>query len=111
MKEGNNPSIKGIPPTEAQFLSHETLNVNKKEKTISILRHQNHQAVIDEEKYKNFFSHKCLFDEAVANTTPIPEGDMGSKYTYSYTEATMGTGVSVKCRCGAEEDITDYDSW
>jgi hypothetical protein len=31
--------------------------------------------------------------------------------TYSFTETGIGRKVSVRCACGAEFDVTDYNHW
>lgn len=33
-------------------------------------------------------------------------------YSYSFSQTSgIGTGVTVECKCGAYQDITDYESW
>ena len=32
-------------------------------------------------------------------------------YSYRFTPTGIGTGVTVECGCGAQENITDYESW
>ncbi len=41
------------------------------------------------------------------NFTPA----IGGRLTFSFTPTGLGSGVSVKCVCGAEKDCTDIDSW
>lgn len=41
-----------------------------------------------------------------------PNGPIGGTLRYELTPTSIGTAVAVKCSiCGAELDITDYDSW
>ena len=38
-------------------------------------------------------------------------GAIGGKYTYCFTSTSMGQIIVVKCACGQQCDITNYDSW
>lgn len=38
-------------------------------------------------------------------------GAIGGAYTYRFTPTSLGTVVKVKCDCGEEIDVTDYDNW
>ena len=38
-------------------------------------------------------------------------GAIGGALTYSFTPTSVGTAVRVKCACGAEVNLTDYESW
>ena len=38
-------------------------------------------------------------------------GAIGGVYTWEFTSTTIGMGVGVKCSCGEEINVTDYDSW
>ena len=40
-----------------------------------------------------------------------PGGAIGGRMTYSFTPTTLGTVTKVKCSCGEERDLTDYDGW
>ena len=41
----------------------------------------------------------------------IEQGAIGGQCTYSFTPTNIGTIAKVKCACGQELDITDYDNW
>lgn len=39
------------------------------------------------------------------------QGAIGGKYTYCFSPTNLGIVVKVRCACGSEIDVTDYDSW
>ena len=39
------------------------------------------------------------------------EAASGAAITYSFTPTGIGVAVVLQCACGAECDVTDYDSW
>ena len=41
----------------------------------------------------------------------FPGGAMGGGLTYQFTPTGIGVAMSVKCHCGDECNITDFDSW
>lgn len=41
----------------------------------------------------------------------LPQGANGGAITYTFTPTMIGLVIKVKCACGAEEDVTDYDEW
>lgn len=47
-------------------------------------------------------SHECHI---------VEEGAIGGKITYQFTPNAIGTTEKAVCACGAELDVTDYDSW
>ena len=40
-----------------------------------------------------------------------PAGAIGGRLSYQFTPTGLGTAITVKCACGEEENLTDYDSW
>jgi len=38
-------------------------------------------------------------------------GAIGGSITYTFTPNNIGVVSIVKCTCGAEKDVTDYDEW
>jgi hypothetical protein len=47
-----------------------------------------------------------------AHDCPITnEGAIGGKTTYCFTPTGIGTVTVVKCACGKEINLTDYESW
>ena len=38
-------------------------------------------------------------------------GAIGGAYTFEFTGTSLGTCVHVRCSCGEEIDVTDYDNW
>lgn len=36
---------------------------------------------------------------------------IGGQFSYIFTPTSVGTAVSIKCICGEQENITDYDIW
>jgi len=45
------------------------------------------------------------------NCTIEYEDAIGCKYTYCFTPTGLGMIKVVKCGCGAEYDVTEYDEW
>jgi hypothetical protein len=43
--------------------------------------------------------------------SPFKAGCMGSNLSFHFYPDTVGTTTIVRCRCGFEENITDYDSY
>lgn len=39
------------------------------------------------------------------------QGAIGGVLTYSFTPTSIGTVHKVRCTCGAEMDVTDYEAW
>jgi hypothetical protein len=40
-----------------------------------------------------------------------PSGAIGGRLTYSFTPTGLGHITVVKCLCGAEVNVTDFDNW
>ena len=38
-------------------------------------------------------------------------GAIGGAYTWCFTPTNIGTVVKIKCSCGEELNLTDYDTW
>ena len=38
-------------------------------------------------------------------------GPIGGEDTFCFTPTGLGTAVKVKCACGAEINLTNYDEW
>jgi len=38
-------------------------------------------------------------------------GAIGGKYTWSFTQTSLGCITILKCACGEEIDLTDYRDW
>ena len=64
-----------------------------------------HEAIVDLIKLGSFTSEH---DAHITNSTPDPVKD---SYTVRYTPSSLGTSVHIECKCGAKEDITDYNGW
>lgn len=39
------------------------------------------------------------------------QGVVGGRFTYTFTPTNLGTVVKLKCACGEEIDLTDYENW
>lgn len=46
---------------------------------------------------------KCPF------TDPMKQGAIGGRFTYSFTPTSLGQITKIKCACGEEKDVTEYD--
>ena len=46
--------------------------------------------------------NECTLDDA---------GAIGGRYTYEFTPTGLGMCEVVKCVCGSELNVTDYDGW
>jgi len=38
-------------------------------------------------------------------------GTIGGKYTWSFTQTGLGCIIILKCMCGEELNLTDYENW
>ena len=36
---------------------------------------------------------------------------IGGRFTFAFTQTSIGDVIKVKCACGAEIEVTDYDRW
>lgn len=55
-------------------------------------------------------NHRCQFYDDALN--PVnPQGAIGGGTTYSFTPTGLGVATIIKCACGEEKNITDYESW
>lgn len=36
---------------------------------------------------------------------------IGGRLTFGFTPTGIGTAITVKCMCGAEKNLTDYECW
>lgn len=43
--------------------------------------------------------------------TPRSAGAAGGALSFVVTPTTIGTAFTVRCACGALENVTDYDTW
>lgn len=50
-------------------------------------------------------------DKGTPCTCHIHGGAIGGSVTYQFTPTSIGTIEGVLCSCGAELDLTDYDSF
>ena len=50
-----------------------------------------------------------FYDDGTTAVSPM--GAIGGRTTYSFTPTGLGVAVSVSCACGAEKNLTDYESW
>lgn len=58
--------------------------------------------------FKN--EHGCkLSNDSITGRKKV--GAIGGQYTYSFTNTTIGTVAKVRCACGAEIDLSDYENW
>lgn len=61
---------------------------------------------LDKEQLKNFNNWNKERKEVCKLTYT---GAIGGRLTYSFTPTGLGTVVKVKCACGEEIDLTDYN--
>lgn len=47
--------------------------------------------------------------EKICKQTDV--GAIGGKYTWSFTQTGLGCIMVLKCACGEEIDVTDYENW
>ncbi len=62
---------------------------------------------LDDDERKKFEDwdrdHKCKLKE--------DSGAIGGRLTYCFTPTGLGTITVIKCVCGEEINVTDFDSW
>ena len=44
-------------------------------------------------------------------TNPENQGAIGGRLTYCFTPTGLGLVTKVKCACGGEKNVTNYDDW
>lgn len=72
---------------------------------------------VELERVRNFKkNHECFLPNASKKEQRLlgqkkKQGAIGGQYTYSFTPTSLGTAVSMRCACGKEENVTEYDSW
>ncbi|GEM_PF-1496648 len=54
--------------------------------------------------------HKCGLEND-QRTGRKKTGAIGGSITYCFTPTSLGTMMAIKCACGKNKNITDYDSW
>lgn len=59
------------------------------------------------DKFKN--DHSCTLDEDPLGGKQV--GAIGGRFTYSFTPTDLGEILVIKCACGAEQDLTEYNDW
>ena len=52
----------------------------------------------------------CRFAESKMRKNGTPPSGW-ARFTYMFSRASIGYIIKVKCQCGEEVDITDFDSW
>lgn len=55
-------------------------------------------------------NHKCgLKDDPKSGGKKI--GAIGGRFSYCFTQTSIGVTVEAMCACGDSKNVTDYDSW
>lgn len=52
-------------------------------------------------------NHECQYYGKMNSNS----GSIGGAITYSFTPTGLGVVVKVKCACGEEKDLTNYEEW
>lgn len=55
-----------------------------------------------EAKYQQWHKEKCVM---------FGRGSIGGRLTYEFTPTSLGLVVKVKCACGQEIDLSEYENW
>lgn len=50
-------------------------------------------------------------DKTCKFANPMKQGACGGRLTYSFTPTSLGVVTKIKCACGEEVDVSDYDEW
>ncbi len=72
---------------------------------------------VEFDKVKKFKKdHNCSLPDAPKRLQKLTgekkrQGAIGGQYSYSFTPTSLGTAVSVRCACGNERNVTEYESW
>jgi hypothetical protein len=54
---------------------------------------------------------KTEHDKTCKNADPLKQGAIGGRFTYCFTGTSVGVVAKLRCSCGAEIDLSDYDAW
>lgn len=72
---------------------------------------------VELERARKFLkAHKCVLPDAPKRMQKLTgqkkkQGAIGGQYSYRFTPTSLGIAVTVRCACGKEENVTEYDSW
>jgi len=62
---------------------------------------------LDNEQFKNYIEwdkkHQCKLKNNI--------GAIGGRLTFSFTPTGLGVIIKVKCACGEELDLSNYEEW
>lgn len=50
-------------------------------------------------------------DKTCKFADPLSCGAIGGRLTFSFTPTGLGPIITVKCACGEEKDVSNYDMW
>ncbi len=50
-------------------------------------------------------------NESCHYANPKNRGAIGGRFCFKFAPTTLGTATKVKCACGQEIDLTDYEDW
>jgi len=64
--------------------------------------------IIDDEAEKKYLK---WLEEHKKVCTQIDVGAIGGKYTFSFTQTSLGCIHVLNCVCGEEANFTEYDQW
>jgi hypothetical protein len=66
---------------------------------------------LDTEELKKLAAWREEHDKTCKYAHPSKQGAIGGRLTYCFTPTSLGSVTKVKCACGEEVDLTDYDAW
>lgn len=66
---------------------------------------------IEEKEYKNYIKWILDHKDVCKIVNPLSQGAIGGALTYSFTPTNLGMIIKIKCSCGEEIDVTEYEHW
>lgn len=66
---------------------------------------------LTEEQSKKAADWKEKHDKTCIFADPNKQGAIGGRITYCFTGTSLGIIAKIKCGCGEELDLTDYEEW
>jgi len=66
---------------------------------------------LDEDKLKKIGEWLNEHDKTCKFASRLSQGACGGRLSYMFTPTDIGVVTKVKCACGEEKDLTDYENW
>lgn len=66
---------------------------------------------LNDDETKRFYRWLNEHDKTCRYSSPLNSGAIGGRLTYSFTPNGLGEIIRIKCACGKEVCVTNYEEW